>query len=129
MTITENKNQDIARLRKRADFLRVQQAIKDKQGRKWVSKGMIVETASNEVGCLRVGFTVSKRVSKLAVTRNRVKRRLRAAAAEILPLYKHQHLDIVLIGRIEGEKRDFLDLKNDLIWCLKKMDIVPDAAL
>lgn len=124
----ENKNQDIARLRKRADFLRVQKAIKDQEGRKWVSKGMIVEKASNEVEVLRVGFTVSKRVSKLAVTRNRVKRRLRAVASEILPLYKSQHLDIVLIGRVESEKRDFLDLKNDLIWCLKKMDIVPDAS-
>ncbi len=128
MTITENKNKDIARLRKRADFLRVQKAIKDQQGRKWVSKGMIVETASNEVGVLRVGFTVSKRVSKLAVTRNRVKRRLRAAAAEILPLYQSQNLDIVLIGRVESEKRDFSDLRNDLIWCLKKMNIVQDIA-
>jgi len=128
MLALKENTKKIARLKKRADFLRVQKAIKDKQGQKWVSKGMVVELASNDDLGIRYGLTVSKRVSKLAVTRNRVKRRLKAVSSEILPLYAPQDLDIVLIGRVESEKRDYTDLKNDLVWCLKKMDIHPTKA-
>lgn len=123
MFAPKEETKKIARLKKRADFLWVQQAIKDQKGHKWVAKGMIVEIAENEAQGLRYGLTVSKRVSKLAVTRNRVKRRLKAVVCEILPLYASQNLDIVLIGRVEAEKRDYQDLKNDLVWCLQKMDI------
>ncbi len=125
MFALKENTKKIARLKKRADFLRVQTAIKDQQGRKWVAKGLVVEMADNESLGVRYGITVSKRVSKLAVTRNRVKRRLKAVASEILPLYAPQPLDIVLIGRVETEKRDYEELKNDLIWCLKKMGIEP----
>lgn len=120
--LKDNTNK-IARLKKRADFLRVQKA-----GRKWVAKGVVVEVAENDGLGVRFGLTVSKRVSKLAVTRNKVKRRLRAVACEILSDYAPQNLDIVLIGRAETEKRDYSDLKNDLIWCLRKMDIISTKA-
>jgi len=108
----------IGRLKKRSDFLRVQQV-----GRKWVSKGMIVEIAENDALGIRYGLTVSKKVSKLAVTRNRVKRRLKAAACDVLPAFAQLNLDIVLIGRQSSEERDYTDLQNDLRWCLKKMNI------
>lgn len=124
MFALKENTKKIARLKKRADFLRVQKA-----GKKWVSKGMVVELAGNQVSAVRYGLTVSKRVSKSAVIRNRVKRRLRAVAMEVLPAYAPQNLDIVLIGRAETESRDYEDLKNDLIWCLKKMDIKPTTSI
>ncbi len=114
------KNSKITRLKKRSDFLHVQ-----KNARKWVAKGLIIEVAPNDNLGLRVGFTVSKRVSKLAVTRNLVKRRLRSMTQEILSDYAHHNLDVVLIGRLSGIERDYNVIKNDLVWCLKKLDITP----
>ena len=106
----------LGRLKKRSDFLCVQQ-----KGKKWVSKGLIVEIMENEALGIRYGLTVSKKVSKLAILRNRTKRRLKAVACEILPLYKKYHLDIVLIGRQGTSEREYEELKTDLVWCLKKL--------
>ncbi len=110
--------QKIGRLKKRSDFLCVQRA-----GKKWISKGIIVEILPNDGLGIRYGLTVSKKVSKLAVTRNRVKRRLKAVACDVLPTYEGISLDIVLVGRHSTEERDYTDLQNDLRWCLKKMGI------
>lgn len=106
----------LGRLKKRSDFLRVQ-----KNGNKWVSKGMIVEAADNENLDIRYGITVSKKVSKSAVKRNKIKRRLRAVADETLIGLNESNIDIVLIGRQETEIRDFTDLKTDLRWSLEKL--------
>ncbi len=86
---------------------------------------MIVEILPQEDGGVRYGLTVSKKVSKLAVIRNRIKRRLRAAACDVLPEYADLNLDIVLIGRQTTQDRAYQDLCQDLRWCLKKMDIHP----
>ncbi len=114
--------QKIGRLKKRSDFLCVQ-----RNGRKWVAKGLVLEICENDglgenLG-LRYGLTVSKKVSKLAVLRNRYKRRLKAAACDVLPDYSSQNLDVVLIGRRKDEERDYKDLCQDLRWCLKKMGV------
>jgi len=111
----------IGRLKKRADFLHVQ-----RQGRKWISKGLIVEIAENQDQGVRYGLTVSKKVSKLAVARNRLKRRLKAISCDVLPHYKAYNLDVVIVGRLAGQARSYEELRGDLTWCLKKMDIVPD---
>lgn len=115
------KKEDIkslGRLKKRSDFLCVQ---KHAHAKKWVSKSMIVEMCPNDGLCLRFGLTVSKRVSKKAVERNRTKRRLRAVAFEILPHYKHHNIDVVIIGRVSTAEQDYETLKKDLKWCLKRL--------
>lgn len=112
----------IDRLKKRSDFLCVQQ-----KGRKWVAKGLIVEICDNQTAKLRFGITVSKKFSKLAVARNRLKRQLRSICLETLPDYQHHKLDVVLIGRLCTPERSFQELKTDLQWCLKKMDVLPQA--
>lgn len=62
----------------------------------------------------RVGYTCSKKVGN-AVARNRAKRRLRAAASEILPRIARPGWDYVLIGRAgETAERDFRALLDDL---------------
>lgn len=104
------------RLKKRSDFLRVHAA-----GQKWVSKGVIIQIAPNEDGGRRYGLTVTKRTAKEAVIRNRIKRRLRAACADVLATTLKDGHDIVLIGRAETARRDYADLKQDIVWCLTKL--------
>ena len=75
----------VERLKKRADFLRVASVR-----RKWAAPGMVLQAAkrSDAPGTdgVRVGFTVTKKVGN-AVIRNRIKRRLRAIAQEVIPAY------------------------------------------
>lgn len=73
---------------------------------------------------MRMGYTVTKKVSKKAVVRNRIKRRLRALAADIMPLYAVDGHDYVLVGRGETLDKDYLSLQKDLKWCLKRLDLM-----
>ena len=112
----------VERLKKRADFLRVAGAR-----RKWATPGMVLQAAyeqSNaDAGLLRVGFTATKKTGN-AVIRNRIKRRLRALADEILPQYGNVGWDFVLIGRKGTVDRDFDALRQDLIKALNKTGAV-----
>lgn len=67
------------RLRKNSDFQRVRQ-----QGRSIASRLLILAWAPNKQAVLRVGFVVSKRVSKHAVERNYIKRLLSEAVRPVL---------------------------------------------
>jgi len=67
----------------------------------------------------RIGFTVSKKVGG-AVVRNRMKRRFRELAREILPERGHSGSDHVMIGRSGGIERDFSLLREDLAKALEK---------
>ncbi|MCK6418766.1 MAG: ribonuclease P protein component [Alphaproteobacteria bacterium] len=107
-------------LRKSADF---QAAAKS--GRKWVSKSLILQIRPNEMNIIRVGYVVSKRVDQSAVKRNRIKRRLRAAVADVMPFGAAGGFDYVLIGRVETATRDYADLCQDLRWCLQKLGCLP----
>lgn len=95
-------------------------------GRKWVSQSLVLQVAENGTDAVRYGLTVSKKTDKSAVVRNRIKRRLRAVAAGILPLRAQSGMDYVLIGRPATATRDFAALEKDLIWCLKRMDLLND---
>ena len=91
----------LGRLKKRQEFLDIQ------------LKGQSVLS--------RMGLTVSKKVSGLAVERNRIKRRLRAAASDVLAARAQNGADYVLIGRKATLDVDFGSLKKDLSWCLKRL--------
>ena len=106
-------------LKKRADFLSVQGA-----GKKWVSQGLVVQVKPNDLGIVRVGYTVTKRTSKLAVTRNRIKRRMREAARVVIPEIAQDSCDYILVGRPATEDRPFDVLCKDIKWCLNKMGYV-----
>ena len=118
MFADKKKIKSLGRLKKRSDFLYVQN-----QGQKWVSTGMIIRLAENDGLGFRYGLTVTKRVSKSAVVRNRIKRRLRAVACDVLSDYHEQNIDVVIIGRLTTLARPYEDLQNDLRWCLKKLGL------
>ena len=69
---------------------------------------------------IRIGFTVTKKIGG-AVVRNRMKRRLRALARELLPEQGMAGADHVLIGRAGGVERDFGLLRAELVKALRKL--------
>ena len=118
MHATKDQQASLETIRKRSEFLKIQSG-----GRKWVSHGLIVQTAPNETGSHRIGYTVSKKVDKSAVKRNRIKRRLRAVAADVLPTGAAKGHDYILVGRPQTLTRPYETLCNDLRWCLAKMGL------
>jgi ribonuclease P protein component len=67
----------------------------------------------------RVGFTVTKKIGN-AVVRNRMKRRLRALARDLVVSHGKPGSDHILIGRAGGIERDYLTLRAELEKALGK---------
>jgi len=102
------------RLKIRADFLRAQRGIRR------VTPSLTLETCATpepKKGTLRVGFTASRKIGN-AVARNRAKRRLRAAAAAVLPLSGAAGHDYVLVARPGTLTRQYSSLLEDLAMAL-----------
>ncbi len=110
----------VERLRRRADYLRVQAAE-----RRIALPGLLLQAAPGETGCCRVGFTASRKVGN-AVTRNRARRRLKALAGEILPRHALPGHDYVLVARQATPQRDYSALRRDLEAALKKLRLWSD---
>ncbi len=95
-------------------------------GRKWVTPGLILqarprtEDGGSAGDSVRVGFTVSRKVGN-AVARNRVRRRLRATADDVMPRCARKGHDFVVIGRAATLKRPFRALCDDLETALKRL--------
>jgi len=110
----------LERLRRRADFLRAATSR-----RKWVTPSLILQAMPRGTqpasDAIRVGFTASRKVGN-AVIRNRARRRLRAAAAALLPGHATAAFDYVLIARAETPKRDYRLLLGDLEAALRRID-------
>ena len=62
---------------------------------------------------MRIGYTVTRKIGN-AVVRNRLKRRLRAAARDVLQRSGIAGADHVLIGRASGLDREFATLCREL---------------
>jgi ribonuclease P protein component len=105
-------------LKLRGDFLRVA------AGRRVAAPGLVLQAAPRpriSTGVVRVGFTASRKVGN-SVTRNRAKRRLRAAAAKILPYQGKPDTDYVLIARASTAERPFAALVADLEGALRRIN-------
>ena len=69
---------------------------------------------------IRFGITVTRKIGG-AVVRNRMKRRFRVLARELLPANGIAGADHVLIGRQGGIERDFKLLTSELEAALAKL--------
>ena len=69
---------------------------------------------------MRVGFTVTKKIGS-SVVRNRMKRRFRALAREIVPAKGFPGSDHVMIGRSKGIEREFSMLRSELNGALDRL--------
>ena len=100
---------------KRADYLAAN------AGRRAPMPGfvLLVRPRGDDDPAMRIGITVTKKVGN-AVVRNRIKRRFRALAREVLPAAGVTGADHVLIGRGGGLDRDYAKLKADLAKAIAK---------
>ena len=81
---------------------------------------LLVHARNDGDPVMRVGYTVTKKIGN-AVIRNRMKRRFRALARELLPTAGIAGADHVLIGRAGGVERDFGSLREELAKALAKV--------
>lgn len=84
--------------------------------------GFVLLVRDREDGdpAMRLGITVTKKIGG-AVVRNRMKRRFRALAREILPSAGFSGADHILIGRAGGIERPYDQLSAQLSKALAKL--------
>jgi ribonuclease P protein component len=127
----------VGRLKRRPEFLRVAGGRQ-----RWVAPGLILQAlrqqatvrgaaagvtkGTESVSAPRVGFTASAKVGN-AVARNRARRRLRAAAAAVLPCHAEPAHDYVLVARAGTLTRRFADLIGDIENGLRHLGLYCEA--
>ena len=94
------------RLKKKRDFEAV-----FKKGRSFKNNLLIIKLTANKLKESRFGFIVSQKISKKAVVRNKVRRRLSESVGKNLKLIKGG-LDVVLISLAGIEKKEFFEVKE-----------------
>ncbi len=103
------------RLRRHREFAAVQ-----REGRAVHGDLLSVRVLPNGLPLSRFGFAVSRRVGK-AVARNRVKRRLRAAVAELHP---PGGFDVIVTARAPAAEATYHELKAALAQLLRRARVL-----
>jgi ribonuclease P protein component len=104
------------RIKRRRDFLAAA------RGRSWSTRGVVVQSRDRcDEAPARVGFTVTKKLGN-AVSRNRIKRRLREAMRRVGPEKALIGHDYVLIGRRDTAQRPFEKLIGDIDLALEHLN-------
>ena len=108
--------QRLVTLTKRSDF------VAANNGKRISTPGflLLVRDRKDADAAIRVGFTVTKKIGG-AVVRNRMKRRFRALAREIMSAKGVPGSDHVMIGRPRGIEREYGLLRSELEGALDKV--------
>lgn len=103
-------------IKKRSDFLAAN------RGKRYATPGfvLLVRDRRDDNPAIRLGITITKKVGN-AVIRNRMRRRFRALAQEMLADKGKAGADHILIGRDSGIERDFDALRADMVKALGKL--------
>ena len=105
------------RLKKKKDFEEV-----FKKGKGFREDFLFLKIKKNELGVSRIGFVVSKKISRKAVQRNKIKRRLR----EVMKFYLSKietGFDIVFLAKPGIGEKDFQEIKEIAQKIFKKAKI------
>ncbi len=103
------------RLKKRADFLAAAAGL-----RAQADPFLLQARDRRDRGTPRVGLTVTKKTGN-SVERNRIRRRLRAAATAIVPQAGHSGFDYVLVARRPALTAPFAALIAELARALERV--------
>ena len=126
MQASKEQISTVSRLGPQAAF----DVLRKSKAKRWTAEGLVVqalprfETKIPKTEPYGLCISCSKKTAKRAHDRNRIKRRLKAAACEILPTHAVEKMDYMISGRYGTAERDFELLKKDLIWCLKKLELL-----
>ncbi|PIT90640.1 MAG: ribonuclease P protein component [Candidatus Komeilibacteria bacterium CG10_big_fil_rev_8_21_14_0_10_41_13] len=102
------------RLTKQTDFSRLA-----RQGRPFYSSLFTTKVKANDLTVSRFGLVISKKISKKAVERNRLKRQL----AELIRLNLDDikpGLDFMILVKAAALGKDYLQLEADFLQLIKK---------
>lgn len=108
---------DKNRLKKKKDFEKV-----FKEGKGFKEDPLILKVKKNKSKKLRFGFVVSRKVSKKAVVRNKIKRRLREVIKERIKKI-NGNFDIIIITLPAAEKKGFQEFRTIIEKLFKEADI------
>ena len=98
----------INRIKKKKDF-----DVIFKKGKSFKTSLLVLKIMKNHLAENRFGFVVSTKVSKNAVVRNKIRRRLSEITKDkIIP--RNGAVDVVLIAYPGIDKKDFLEIKSSL---------------
>ncbi len=102
-----------ARLLRPGDFSTLRQS-----GKRLATKYFHCEYRSNDTASARLGMAVSRRVSKLAVERNRIRRQIRETfrLQRVLP-----HCDVLVIARTNAAGTESRILRAELVAIWQKL--------
>jgi ribonuclease P protein component len=114
--MTDRASRGYSVITKRSDFLAAN------RGKRYATPGfvLLVFDRRDDDPAKRLGITITKKVGN-AVIRNRMRRRFRALAMELLGELGKAGADHILIGRDAGIERDFGDLRAEMTKALTKL--------
>lgn len=101
------------RLKKKKDFERV-----FKKGKGFKQDSLYFKIFKNNLGLTRFGFVVSKKFSKKAIERNKIRRRLSEIVRIALPKLK-KGIDVVIVV-MPGAEANFKKLEDTISKLFKK---------
>ena len=94
-----------------------------KKGRGFFVQELGIKCVKNNLTHPRVGIVVSNKISKKAVERNKIKRRLRQAIQECLPSVKNP-IDILIITRPFITTLDYREIEKRVTRCLTALRLI-----
>ena len=104
----------LTRIKRHFDFIEMKDT-----NTKAFTRSFVLQIRPNDKNTTRVGFTVSKKIAKQAVQRNRLRRQMREIvrlSSKLAELYPSH--DLILIARSEALNRSYQQLSADFDYLL-----------
>lgn len=105
-----------AKINKEEDFKRIRQT-----GRYWTGKFTRLILVNTSEGQIRIGIVISKRVSKLAVRRNKMRRRISVILTNVISGMGNVSFDLIVSGLSGQCEMEFGELKDEIEKGLVKL--------